>query len=340
MDGRSIPSRIRQSCGGVGRNIADSLGKLRPVDSHRPSTRLISAVGDDSFGNIVLNSISHLDSSGVSVVENGRTASYCALVDSNGDAKIGAGDMEILSSIRPDLVTDLAITDSDFLVLDGNVPHETIEAVLSLSNEHNIPVWFEPTDILKASKPFGTDLWKCITCTSPNMNELKAMAGAAGLPFDEQFNFEDDTALIKQLVYLSQPLCEHIPLLMITMGKGGLLIISRESDGPMMNVITSQGRALQGKLNVRYYPAIPAKNIINSIGAGDSTVAGFIDGLLRGCSEAECVTLGHKACSAALNCYSAVPAEFVGYPIAGFDDVNTFSKAEYHDISSEIFQCI
>lgn len=55
MDGRTLGGKIHQSGGGVGRNIADALGKL----GMKPY--LMSAVGVDHFGEYLLEqTIPHL----------------------------------------------------------------------------------------------------------------------------------------------------------------------------------------------------------------------------------------------------------------------------------------
>ena len=38
-----------------------------------------------------------------------------------------------------------------------------------------ISVWFEPTDISHVRKLFASDAWKRLTCSSPNMNELRML---------------------------------------------------------------------------------------------------------------------------------------------------------------------
>lgn len=51
-DGRIHIGRSRQSCGGVGRNVADALIKLG-----LENTRLISVIGNDEPGKIILESL-------------------------------------------------------------------------------------------------------------------------------------------------------------------------------------------------------------------------------------------------------------------------------------------
>lgn len=51
-DGRTHTGRSRRSCGGVGRNVADALLQLG-----LENTRLVSIVGDDEHGKMILASL-------------------------------------------------------------------------------------------------------------------------------------------------------------------------------------------------------------------------------------------------------------------------------------------
>uniref|UniRef100_A0A0K8SVA2 Carbohydrate kinase PfkB domain-containing protein n=1 Tax=Lygus hesperus TaxID=30085 RepID=A0A0K8SVA2_LYGHE len=63
-DGRSLPGKISQTPGGVGRNIADCLGKLRYSGSSSESTTsFISTLGNDQFGQFLMESVKHLNTS-------------------------------------------------------------------------------------------------------------------------------------------------------------------------------------------------------------------------------------------------------------------------------------
>lgn len=54
LDGRMLAGQMRQVSGGVGRNIADALGRFGH-DVH-----FLSAVGDDSNGQLIMRSLGHI----------------------------------------------------------------------------------------------------------------------------------------------------------------------------------------------------------------------------------------------------------------------------------------
>lgn len=43
-------------------------------------------------------------------------------------------------------------------------------------------VFYEPTDVDKASKPFFSDSWRALACISPNLQELRAIVQTLGHP--------------------------------------------------------------------------------------------------------------------------------------------------------------
>lgn len=43
-------------------------------------------------------------------------------------------------------------------------------------------VYYEPTDVNKASKPFLSESWRALTCISPNLRELRAISQTLGNP--------------------------------------------------------------------------------------------------------------------------------------------------------------
>lgn len=304
MDGRTVGGRIRQSAGGVGRNIADALGKLQ-----RCPPLLLSAVGPDLYGQFLMGNINHLNRSAVETKEGKRTACYTTLIDQDGETRFGVGDMEIHNSIDKEQVNRYKkdIENASILIMDGNIPQETINAALEIASNSNLPVWFEPTDLSKACKPLETNLWKCITIMTPNLAELKEMARYFGLNFNEEFNLDNTERLLQQIKFLVTPLVMEIPIVMVTMGKHGMLMVScLTTDEPVLNGFTKK----ISECHFRYYPPIKISNVQNTSGAGDCTASGFIAGALSGLTEPECVELGLKAGLDSLQSNNPVPERF------------------------------
>jgi sugar/nucleoside kinase (ribokinase family) len=100
MDGRIHLGKSVMSGGGVARNICEALIKLgcRPL--------FISVLGDDPQGSILKKVLPQ--DGGVEVLK-GRTTGQCTVVlDSKGECKFLAGDMDIHQQITPQMVTPTA----------------------------------------------------------------------------------------------------------------------------------------------------------------------------------------------------------------------------------------
>jgi pseudouridine-5'-phosphate glycosidase/pseudouridine kinase len=135
-NGSTHRGEISHSGGGVGRNIADALGKLgaRPI--------LISAIGSDQTGDYLLkNTLNHIDTRGLLRLDNCRTACYSSVIDSHGQCYFGIGDMAINDRITPKLVEKFLdeIRQCSLVLMDGNIPIETMDYVLQVCKTWRIP---------------------------------------------------------------------------------------------------------------------------------------------------------------------------------------------------------
>ncbi|KAI8505367.1 hypothetical protein Bbelb_165560 [Branchiostoma belcheri] len=169
LGGMTNPGTLTQSFGGVGRNVADCMSRLGAMPL------LVSAVGNDPHAASFYIYSTHMDVSGVSQLEDQRTATYCAVLNGDGELVLGVGDMDINNRISPDLVSKFAsaIELAPFVCVDGNIPEETVRYILKLCHYLQVPAWYEPTCVVKSSKPFESDAWKNITYLSPNLTELR-----------------------------------------------------------------------------------------------------------------------------------------------------------------------
>ena len=96
----SNPGVVRLCPGGVGRNIAENLARLGA------DVRMVSAVGDDPFGEIILKSCidAGMDISHIEILPDARSSSYLVLTDSDGDMLAAVSDMHILKDMKADFI--------------------------------------------------------------------------------------------------------------------------------------------------------------------------------------------------------------------------------------------
>ncbi|OAA37304.1 IdgA domain protein [Beauveria brongniartii RCEF 3172] len=189
----SNPSRISQSIGGVGRNVA--------VAAHLASggsgVQFCSMVGDDVAGHTVLTSLeaSGLDTSSIMKLDHrqhpeGRTAQYVAVNDRNKDLVLAMADMNIFSqnSFSDHWRSTFATSKPKWLIVDGNWAPPQIRNWIRAGEENDAKVAFEPVSAEKSQGLFCPERGlprlnlypeSSISLASPNTYELAAMHTAA-----------------------------------------------------------------------------------------------------------------------------------------------------------------
>ncbi|CAD0195466.1 unnamed protein product [Chrysodeixis includens] len=98
LDGSTHPCGTEQCGGGVGRNMAEALWRMRGG-----RTRLLTAIGDDADGKYLDSIAPGLILDGC-VTKNARTPSYAAVLDAKGECLLGLGDMVLHDHISPEMV--------------------------------------------------------------------------------------------------------------------------------------------------------------------------------------------------------------------------------------------
>ncbi|XP_040201666.1 pseudouridine-metabolizing bifunctional protein C1861.05-like isoform X1 [Rana temporaria] len=299
--GQTNPGQVHQSCGGVGRNLADCLSRLgvRPL--------FISALGQDELSCSALQYCSHMDMRGVARLKGQSTATYCAVINGSGELSLGVGDMEIHQQITEKHVSQFAdsLRQSCLVCLDGNVPVSTIQYVCEIARQNRVPVCYEPTDVAKAAKPFTSDSWTALTYISPNLKELISINRTLGhsVNFDIPCAFDD---VIDMAITLSLPLLENLHCVIVTLGAHGVLLCGHSCNGVLS--LHPNNKTSWGDLCALHYPAAPisAEEIVNVSGAGDSLMAGFLSGVLGKLDTDTCVRMGLLAARLSLRSRGAI----------------------------------
>ncbi|XP_014861261.1 PREDICTED: pseudouridine-metabolizing bifunctional protein C1861.05-like [Poecilia mexicana] len=294
--GQTNPGSVCQSFGGVGRNIADSLSRLEKTPL------FISATGADANSDAVFNHCKHMNTSGVARLEKQNTATYCAVINDNGELSLGLGDMDIHQQITERYVSQFEkqISSATLVCLDGNIPVSTINYVCSLAGKHNLNIWYEPTDVEKACKPFLSDTWKSLSYSSPNLAELCMMNKTLGLTVPEELPASLDEILTVAMA-LSRPLLENLHCLVVTLGPDGVLLCGQHEAGSVDLQPRKQKRKRQ--LCALHYPALTVtpEETMNVSGAGDSFAGALMAGILQKKDTDSCVRMGLLAARMSLS---------------------------------------
>ncbi|KAK3854883.1 hypothetical protein Pcinc_038681 [Petrolisthes cinctipes] len=189
-------------------------------------------------------------------------------------------------------------------------------------------VWYEPTDIDKASKPWVGGRGHLLSFASPNLNELRSICtyldlgklmdskavAAVGKNSSEEENKTQQ--LLKTVLTTAAPLLTSLHALMVTLGPLGFMILRQATSStldspllPLTQMGTQEETCEEECMCVGlYYPAPRSPDIVSVSGAGDCLAAGFITGMLEGRSVSECASGGQAAAQLSLAASPAVPA--------------------------------
>ena len=263
----SNPGFVTASPGGVGRNIAETLARLGT------SVRLVSRVGDDAFGRLVL---AETAAAGVDVTQvhtdADRTATYVATLDSDGSLSVAVSDFAAIDTMTLEHVASLSY-DVAQVVLDANLPLPVLGGVLERAVRAGAMVTIEPVSVAKASRLAGLSGAYAAHLITPNEDEYAALAA----------------------------LCDPLRLatnICLRRGLDGSRLITGPDDPPV------DIPALR----------VPADEVRDVTGAGDSATAGLIHALVRGAALEQAVAYGHAVAARTIRSALTVPTDLGDLP--------------------------
>ncbi|KAH9044719.1 indigoidine synthase A-like protein [Lactarius pseudohatsudake] len=179
------PGTVALHLGGVGRNIAEAAHRVSVSKfQSRPSeTVLVSSVGDDSLGRLLMEEMRRIGMRTNGVITSGEKSAVCNMVlDGFGNLIGGVADMDIVHSIEPEMVISRVVEHDPALVaMDANVSPAVLKALVQHCNANDIQIFFEPTSVIKStsilpaiSSALGSDFdgGSPIKFASPNLLEL------------------------------------------------------------------------------------------------------------------------------------------------------------------------
>ncbi|KAL0356738.1 UNVERIFIED_CONTAM: hypothetical protein Scaly_1359500 [Sesamum calycinum] len=142
---------------------------------------MISAVGFDLAGSLLLE---HWESEGLSVAgiqrkQDIETAVICHIFDGTGEVAAGVASVEAIEKfLTPEWIHNFKfnICSAPILMVDANLGPAALVACCKMAAECQTSVWFEPVSVTKSKRV--ASILKYITFTSPNEDELVAMANA------------------------------------------------------------------------------------------------------------------------------------------------------------------
>ena len=144
----SNPGQVDISMGGVGRNIAENLSRLNI------NTKLISAIGNDLYGNTILSECKSLniDVNDCFVSDEYSTSIYVSILNASKDMQLAISHMDIIEKLDESFIHSKhkSINDSKAIVLDTNLSTEAIEFITR--NHSNLPIFVDTVSTAKCIK--------------------------------------------------------------------------------------------------------------------------------------------------------------------------------------------
>lgn len=143
----SNPGLITFSLGGVGRNIAENLGRLNQ------NVEFITVLGDDIYGEEIRKNSKNC---GISLkhsitAEKESTSTYLFVLDEKKEMKVAISAMNIYDKIDKNYIKKKkkVLENATICVVDTNIPIETLEYI---AKEIKTPVYVDCVSTIKAEK--------------------------------------------------------------------------------------------------------------------------------------------------------------------------------------------
>jgi pseudouridine kinase len=257
--------RVRNSVGGVARNIAENLARLEV------STLLLTAVGDDAQGERVIRRTEKggVDCSHVLTVPEERTGTYMALLKPNGELHVAISDFQIISYLSSDYLRDheSLFEDAAMVAIDATLGEDALATVFELAGKYEVPVCADPTTPALAGKL--CDYIDKLHLLVPNAGETTALCGLE----DPAQDRETAIRAARQLVMMGAKIA------VVTLGAQGLAYADGSGGG---------------------FIRAPNVEVVDSTGAGDALTSAVIFGLLNELPVDEAMRLGVTAAALTL----------------------------------------
>ena len=264
--------KIHIGFGGVARNIAVNLRKILT------NVEFITVLDKSFYGSQILEDLSTRKINVENVIKVDEAMSiYLSVMDENGDMLVGVSDMDITRHITKEYLQSKKseIEEAEIIVIDTNLPEETIEYIASIKKDDQKLV-VDTVSAKKASKING--ILDKIDYLKTNKVELEAMCD------------------------LKVKTKKEIKTVMQTMLKKGVknIFLTLGADG----IIASNEKKTIKLLNPKHL------EIVSTTGAGDMFVSGLVYSVSNRFPLEKIAKIAHSASIAKLSYNDTTPEEF------------------------------
>ena len=234
---------------------------------------IITAFGNDADGMYIKDSfLKNGIVSNHSITADDTTGKYISILQPDGNLYVAVCEDNCGKYISVDYLETQTqyIQDFDIIIIDTNLDSKTIQWLIHFSKEHQKQLIIEPVSVAKAAKLSALDL-NGVFMITPNKEELESMCPNGSL---------------------KEQLLESL------FDKGVQNVWLRKG---------AMGSSLH-TINHRIALPVPTIQIVDSTGAGDAALAGWVFGYVNGENEKTCLQLGHTLALEILKIKGAVDA--------------------------------
>jgi pseudouridine kinase len=262
----SNPAQKTTSIGGVISNIVQHLALLEV------NVSLITALGNDTEADYITNSFNKI---GIvlnqSINVNDSTGKYVSILNSDGHLYVSVcQDMSYKYITIPFLESKMEyMADFDVIVIDTNLDSNTIQWIIDFAKKKNKILIIEPVSVPKASKLSNLCL-EGVYMITPNEEELSAITTM-------------DIQKEKESVQLLHQ--KGVAKVWLRKGSKGSIMYTSDQIIPL---------------------SVPSIRIVDSTGAGDAALSGWIMGCMSNEDELTAMQLGHSLALVILKMKGAV----------------------------------
>ena len=223
-------------------------------------TLTLGKVGKDILSDVVLSSLqeSGVDTTGISKSQKSSTGSASIWVNAQGQNSI-----VIYPGANGEVGEDFIIQhenlfdDASWLLTQFEVPLKSILLALKLAKKHGLKTVMDPAPVKKFS---NNHIWGLVDYLLPNEIELKELT-----------HTED---VLK-----------------------GIRILKSRGVKEVIAKLGKQGAVYEDEGKLLFFPAVPIEQVVDTTGAGDCFVAGFLHGMIQRGDIPRAIKIGNLTAS-------------------------------------------
>ena len=281
----SNPAHKSTSIGGVVSNIAQHLALLEV------NVNCITVVGKDNEGIFIQQEYQKMKIGlNDSLIVDDATGKYVSILHPDGNLFVAVcqdiSSKHITKSFLESKIE--SIKTAEWIIIDTNLNQEAIQWIIDFAREHHQKLIIETVSVPKAAKLADLNL-NGVYMISPNEEELCVLSNQVQ---------DNETAHLQKLFE------RGVSKIWLSKGNQGSVMHSNSKS---------------------HLVSVPCISIIDSSGAGDAAVAGWIYGMIHGQSEESAIQYGHALALQVLQLKGTVD-----YNITS-EKLKILKKTYYHD---------